>query len=197
MQQRAVKTRQQILESAVRVFAEKGFSGATVDEIAEAAAVNKQRIYAYFGSKQGLFEAALLACFSEVELFSRKMLKEIADSPQRMTELQLGGFFAAHRRNPRFWRLLSWANLEGVSDLSPLDRARSGDNAEIRRLFDAAVAAGQIRPVDFHTYLFTLLAVSYFYFSNRKTLIHTLGGELFSDGDGGRLCEQLGNVFQP
>ena len=61
MQQRAVKTRQQILESAVRVFAEKGFSGATVDEIAEAAAVNKQRIYAYFGSKQGLFEAALLA----------------------------------------------------------------------------------------------------------------------------------------
>ena len=55
MQQRAVKTRQQILESAVRVFAEKGFSGATVDEIAEAAAVNKQRIYAYFGSKQGLF----------------------------------------------------------------------------------------------------------------------------------------------
>ena len=176
MQQRAVKTRQQILESAVRVFAEKGFSGATVDEIAEAAAVNKQRIYAYFGSKQGLFEAALLACFSEVELFSRKMLKEIADSPQRMTELLLGGFFAAHRRNPRFWRLLSWANLEGVSDLSPLDRARSGDNAEIRRLFDAAVAAGQIRPVDFHTYLFTLLAVSYFYFSNRKTLIHTLGG---------------------
>ena len=104
MQQRAVKTRQQILESAVRVFAEKGFSGATVDEIAEAAAVNKQRIYAYFGSKQGLFEAALLACFSEVELFSRKMLKEIAASPQRMTELLLGGFFAAHRRNPRFRR---------------------------------------------------------------------------------------------
>lgn len=197
MQERAIRTRRQILENAVAVFAEKGFSGATVDAIAEAAAVNKQRIYAYFGSKQGLFEAALLHCFGEVELFSQGTLRQIAAEPERMTELLLGGFLAAHKRNPRFWRLLSWANLEPGGDLAPLDRARSGENAEIRRLFDAAVAARQLRPVEFHTYLFTLLAVSYFYFSNRRTLIHTIGGELFADGEGGLLCTQLGEVFRP
>lgn len=197
MQQRAVKTRLQIQKSAVRIFAEKGYAGATIDEIAKDADVNKQRIYAYFGSKQGLFEAALLLCFSKVELFSRKMLKEIAKSPERMTEVLLGNFLAAHRHNPRFWRLLSWANLEGVIDLSKLDHARSEENAQIQQFFDAAVAAGQIRPIDFHTYLFTLLAVSYFYFSNRKTLTHTIGSELFTHSNDEWLCEQIGKIFKP
>ena len=60
MQQRAIETRNKILAAAVSVFAAKGLNGATVDDIAAAAGVNKQRLYAYFGSKQGLFDAALL-----------------------------------------------------------------------------------------------------------------------------------------
>ena len=51
MQERAKRTRQQILTAASEEFSQKGLHGARVDEIAKRAQVNKERIYAYFGSK--------------------------------------------------------------------------------------------------------------------------------------------------
>jgi TetR/AcrR family transcriptional regulator len=51
--------RQAILEAAINEFSAKGLSGARVDAIARAARVNKQLIYYYFDSKDGLYEAVL------------------------------------------------------------------------------------------------------------------------------------------
>ena len=65
MQLRAERTRRAILKAARKLFAAGGFSGTSVDAIALTARVNKQRIYAYFGSKKQLFEAVLLEVFSE------------------------------------------------------------------------------------------------------------------------------------
>jgi AcrR family transcriptional regulator len=47
----------QILEVAGRVFAERGYHAASMDEIAAQADVTKPLIYAYFGSKEGLYVA--------------------------------------------------------------------------------------------------------------------------------------------
>ena len=44
-----------ILEAAGKVFLERGFEGATVEEIAEAARAGKPTIYARYGSKEALF----------------------------------------------------------------------------------------------------------------------------------------------
>ncbi|MGD0013330.1 MAG: TetR/AcrR family transcriptional regulator [Bryobacteraceae bacterium] len=49
----------EILEAARRVFARKGFSGATMDDIAEAAGVAKGTLYLYFSSKRRVYLAAL------------------------------------------------------------------------------------------------------------------------------------------
>lgn len=48
-----------ILEAAARTFAEKGFEGARVDEIAAAAGVNKATLYYRIGDKAALYEAVL------------------------------------------------------------------------------------------------------------------------------------------
>ena len=50
---------QQIMDCAVRVFAQRGYSAASVDEIAEAAGVSKPLVYLYLESKEGLFLACL------------------------------------------------------------------------------------------------------------------------------------------
>lgn len=42
-----------LLNAATVVFAERGFAGARVDEIAARAGVNKALIYAYYGDKKG------------------------------------------------------------------------------------------------------------------------------------------------
>ena len=55
---RAVRE-QQMLEVAERVFAERGFHAASVDAIADGAGITKPMVYAYFGSKEGLYIACM------------------------------------------------------------------------------------------------------------------------------------------
>jgi len=47
-------TRDKIIEAAVQVFAEKGYSGASIEEIAERAGVSKGLVFWYFKSKKNL-----------------------------------------------------------------------------------------------------------------------------------------------
>lgn len=54
-----VSTRGTLLEEARRLFAERGYDGATVRAIASAAAVDPRMITHFFGSKQGLFREAV------------------------------------------------------------------------------------------------------------------------------------------
>ncbi|WP_136709522.1 TetR family transcriptional regulator [Agromyces sp. H66] len=53
------RTRRRLLDAATAEFAEHGLAGARVDRIAQAAGVNKERIYQYFGKKDDLFAAVL------------------------------------------------------------------------------------------------------------------------------------------
>ena len=55
---REVRERQ-MLAVAERAFAQKGFHGASVDAIAEGVGVTKPMVYAYFGSKEGLYRACM------------------------------------------------------------------------------------------------------------------------------------------
>src|SRR5512134_1155074 len=48
--------RQQVLDGARRVFLEQGFDGASINDIVKAAGVSKGTLYAYFPSKEKLFE---------------------------------------------------------------------------------------------------------------------------------------------
>lgn len=54
-------TRQQLLDAAVRVYAEYGFRGATTRRIAEEAGVNEVTLFRLFGSKQALIFEGLRA----------------------------------------------------------------------------------------------------------------------------------------
>ncbi|MGJ3507959.1 TetR/AcrR family transcriptional regulator [Enemella sp. A6] len=47
--------REQLITVGRRVFAERGFEGATVEEIAAAAKVSKPVVYEHFGGKEGLY----------------------------------------------------------------------------------------------------------------------------------------------
>jgi AcrR family transcriptional regulator len=55
-----------MLEVARRTFAERGYHGASMDEIAAEVDVSKPMLYAYFGSKEGLFTAAVEHATAEV-----------------------------------------------------------------------------------------------------------------------------------
>ena len=55
-EKRTATTEQQILEAARKIFREKGFEGARMQEIADAAKINKAMLHYYFRSKELLFQ---------------------------------------------------------------------------------------------------------------------------------------------
>jgi AcrR family transcriptional regulator len=55
-QLRGRETKQRVLEAAAAEFAEYGVAGARINRIAETAKASKERIYAWFGDKDALFD---------------------------------------------------------------------------------------------------------------------------------------------
>ncbi|MGR6920063.1 TetR/AcrR family transcriptional regulator [[Actinomadura] parvosata] len=57
--EQAVWRREQLLDAALRVFADKGVDGATVKDVAQAAEVTPGLLYRYFDSKEAMVETLL------------------------------------------------------------------------------------------------------------------------------------------
>jgi AcrR family transcriptional regulator len=74
--ERKAATRARLLAAAARVYAQRGFAGATLDEVAADAGFTKGAVYAHFGSKEKLLLALLQEHLSgqiaeQLELFKR------------------------------------------------------------------------------------------------------------------------------
>jgi AcrR family transcriptional regulator len=110
----AEATRSRILAAAIEEFAGHGLAGARVDRIARIADCNVRMIYAYFGGKSGLFDAAL-------EKALRTLANEVPPDPGDLAGWA-GRVFDHHQERPDILRLSMWARLERPSAMSePLD----------------------------------------------------------------------------
>ena len=179
-QARARRTRERIFKVARAVFAAKGFDGTRVETIARQARVNKQRIYAYFGSKRKLYRLVLMDVYGEAASDEALLTLGEEDIP-RMTGIVLDSFFEIHEHRPLFHRLLSWENLGGGHTLSPEDwnQIRNRYIRHLETLYARGQELGVFRTdVRFTTYLFLLFSTTFFYSSNRTTLSQLLGIEL-------------------
>jgi AcrR family transcriptional regulator len=64
--------REAVLEAALEVFAQNGFSGAPTEEIAAKAGISQPYVFRLFGTKKELFKAVIGRCFREtLDTFQR------------------------------------------------------------------------------------------------------------------------------
>jgi len=82
----AQATQQKIFAAAEAVFAEKGFDGARVDEIAKRAGVNKAMLYYYFQSKEQLLRALTEKHFKEMSLEKQQFAESISSGEHALAE---------------------------------------------------------------------------------------------------------------
>jgi AcrR family transcriptional regulator len=72
---------QQILDSALAVFAQKGYGDTRIGDIADAVGIAKGTIYLYFESKEALFEAVFLRMFDAMTAPLAEVAADPAKSP--------------------------------------------------------------------------------------------------------------------
>lgn len=96
-------TRTVLLKTAEKVFAEKGYNGARVAEIAAKAGVDKRLIFYYFNSKQGLYSQILEDFFKEVQPLLERFLRKSSARTQKVrlkTFLENMTEFISRHRDP-------------------------------------------------------------------------------------------------
>lgn len=93
-----------ILEAAKDVFAEKGFAGARVDEIAERAGVNKAALYYHIGDKKSLYASAIHDIIGTAAM--RLSGIETAKTPEEKMRTYIRTLATAFDENPQMPRLM-------------------------------------------------------------------------------------------
>ena len=82
--------RQQIMDAAIKVFAEKGFHAATLEEIAQEAEFSKGALYLYFSNKEDLIYSILYNAFNGWSGFFNKILTGKRKFREEITEMFTG-----------------------------------------------------------------------------------------------------------
>ncbi len=172
LQRDAERTRREILDVATREFADQGFAGARVDEIAAQTRTTKRMLYYYFGSKERLFVAVLERAYATIRAAEQTIEVdhlEPAAAIRRLAELT----FDHHESHPNFIRLVSIENIHraehiaGHSDLA-------GQNTPAIELIETILVRGRAdgsfsRDVDAVDLHMMISAFCVFRIANRHT----------------------------
>lgn len=105
--------RTQIIDAALRLFADKGFSGTRTREIAELAGISETLIFQHFKTKEDLYRSALRELFSH-----HPVMPEIEAKMAQKDDFGVFSTLALHlikhnRQDPRIMRLAIFSALEG------------------------------------------------------------------------------------
>jgi AcrR family transcriptional regulator len=125
---------QQMLRVAERAFATRGFHAASVDAIAEGSGITKPMVYAYFGSKEGLYRA----CMDQARTRLFESLRAGADAgaaPDEQLWLGILAFFTFVEEQRDSWAILLG---EATSGAGPF----AAEGAAVRR--QIAVVVGDL-----------------------------------------------------
>lgn len=153
--QRKEMTRELLLDAAIEVFAQKGYHGASLDDVADAAGFTKGAVYSNFTRKSDLFRALLeretgrygQALTQTVERVPLELLPEVAAellaAPEADQETQtlLIEFWLAAARDPGLRAsLLQTIDLVGTAfdvELAATEAEPGFDGREVAVLLDA------------------------------------------------------------
>jgi AcrR family transcriptional regulator len=140
-------TRDKLLRAATQLFAEKGFSGARVDEIARRAKANKAMIYYHFGPKVDLYQAVLLHLFGRVVEVVDRVEAEVPDPRERLSVFyrQLAQLFG---REPALPAIMTREALEGGRHMAPQTaQVLTRIVGFVSCAVETGAASGRLRPV--------------------------------------------------
>ena len=139
--------RERLLEAAEKLFAEQGYAATRVQEITDAAQVNKAMLYYYFEDKRALYVAIIEDGLAEFEAVLEAALGAPVSYADRL-RLLIREHVALIWRRPDRLRVFQRSQMEG--DLAEMAlQGRCQEPAyRLERFFAEATAAGEFGPID-------------------------------------------------
>lgn len=190
-------TKANILDVARREFADKGLSGARIDEIAERTNTSKRMIYYHFGSKEGLYRAVLEEAYTRIRETETAMPIETMGAEEAL-KANVRLTFDYHHDHPEFVRLVMNENIhhgEFIKDVAGIERR----NESVIRVLGEIIAKGRdegvfrddLDPIDLHM---TISALCFYNVSNRYTFSEIFRRDMTSPQAVERRREQVVQV---
>jgi len=141
-------TRQALVDTGLEVFAEKGYFGTSLRDIARAVGVRESALYHYFPSKEALFEAVLVERPGGRFVADELLEVPLEDARAALTKLGLG--FITHfskLREQKLYRILMSDGMRLASEgrINLVERFSAGAS-RLALLMGRLVREGHLRP---------------------------------------------------
>ncbi len=143
------RRRQQIIVAAKRVFSQKGFNKATMEDIAAEAELSPGTLYLYFKNKEELYASLSLRILQYLRIRVEHVHKEAGPGPQEKLEALIEAMYDVYDFDPltiiNMFHLQSSETLKNLSpelleQIKTLSRQSIGDMA---RIFEDGIEKGQ------------------------------------------------------
>ena len=144
--------KRKILDAALGVFVDKGFSNVVINDIARSAGIGKGTVYEYFKSKEDLFSELLKYLFAKYQSYVPKEWKKGTTPDERLKNLL--SFYtrlyvqASSRRNKVIFMLVDYLSHNKTKSSRKREGYFSGYREEIRSIIEEGIKLGTFRKVD-------------------------------------------------
>jgi TetR/AcrR family transcriptional regulator len=182
-----------ILEAALDVFSEKGFLGATIDQIAEAAGMSKPNLLYYFPRKEEIYKR-LMTSMLDIWLQPLRELDSVGD-PVPEIRSYIRRKLEMSRDFPRQSRLFAGEMLQGGPRIvDVLEGDLKGLVDEKAKVLEGWMDAGKLRRTDPYHLIFSIWATTQHYADFDVQVRAVLGRDRGGEGrfeDAARFLETL------
>ncbi len=177
----AIATRAQILKAAIEIFSTFGYEGGSTEKISKLAKSHDRMIYYYFGSKQGLYVAAIQEIYKQFNEAEAKLKLDIEKPVEALQEVA-HFIWSYYQKHPEFITLLNNENLhrgEFISTSRETKKFSSPAISIVDKVLDQGKSLGIFRKDITARDIYLLIAsMGYFYLSNQYTLSAFLGEKI-------------------
>jgi TetR/AcrR family transcriptional regulator len=189
------EARAKILAAAEQLFAEHGFAGVGIRQIAAAAGVNGAMIHYYFGNKEHLYQAIIENAASTVRGLIAEAISSATTLEERLTRFvkAYAGYLFGH---PHLARILSREMLAGGKHIMEIIPKYATTNyGMLREAMVEGIRGGELRDIDVDLAPISLIGMIIVFQLIRPLIAIGLGKIQFDDHFIERLAAHTVNLF--
>ncbi|MGV8124397.1 MAG: TetR/AcrR family transcriptional regulator [Candidatus Xenobiia bacterium LiM19] len=175
----AQKAQEKILKAAQQLFAERGFWGTSVQDIADRAQVNKAMLFYYFKSKENLYFTLLERILEGVIATTKKHIETHTAPGEKLKALfDLYGELATKPQHFDLFKIL-FQDIMG-----PCDRVKDSIKSHIGQInslvedvIAQGISTGEFRDADPHLTALSIMGIMYVFARHRIMIGDTFAGK--------------------